>query len=84
MLKKAKETISNYAAVRANNAQSRSNLNAAAIQVAQKKYKAATGKTMTPSFLKAELNSGFPSKSTNQYLKDKKEARSNYKKRFGL
>lgn len=84
ILKGAKETLKLYSQVRASNKQSKSNLDMASIQVAKKMYKQRTGKDFSPSDFRYDLNQGPISKEHKQYIADKKTARANYKKRFGL
>jgi len=83
-LKGAAETINLYKAVKAANKQSRKNLDLASIQIAKKQYKERTGKEFSPSAYRAELTGGIISKEYIQYAKDKKTARKEYKKRFGI
>lgn len=83
-LKGSKETLTNYNQARKNNAQSRKNIDTLAVKKAQANYKKATGREMTPSKLKAELNGGMMSRDTKKYLSDKKSITKTYRKRFGL
>lgn len=84
ILKGAKETVKNYRAVKANNKQTKKNLDSLTITKAKKNYLAKTGQEMTPSRLNSDMAGMILPKATREYLKDKKVIRKDYKKKYGL
>lgn len=83
-LKGAKETIKNYSDAKKSTNKAKENVSKLVIDKAKKNYAKATGKEMTPSKLKGELEGGILSKPTRVYLDDKKSLKKDYYKKFGL
>lgn len=83
-IKGAKETVSNFRYAAKSNLKSKKNLDDLTISKAKKIYSDKTGKEMTPSRLKADMDGIFIPKDTREYLKNKKVIRKDYAKKFGL
>lgn len=54
------------------------------ITQAKKRYKAKTGKEMTPSFLKLEQEGGKPAQTTIDYMKDRDTTVKKLRKQYGI
>lgn len=79
-----KETLANRKMAKKANKASKDNIDTLTIDKAKKLYAEKNGREMTPSFLKSELDSMFPSKSTREYLKNKKKIKKDYYDKYGF
>lgn len=78
----AKQAYNDFSYARAATKRAKKGNDEVAIGRAKKDYKAKTGKDMTPSMLKADMEAVFLPKETKEYLKNKKVIRKDIKKRF--